>query len=133
MVDLPEMKPTKKLILIVCSVLMVLVCCGVYIVFQRASFKLVLLDKEGYMAASGLEFTGKKPHPLDGGLRLYIRGKKIQTTVPWGLDLKMAWQSPAEEVFSIYKGETEMMVWKVQDEDVQCLSGKEFITYDPYD
>lgn len=127
------MKTTKKWTLIICAVLVGLVCYRGYTAFQRRTFKLVLLDKEGYSRASGLAFRGKKPHPLDGGLRLYIRDKTIQTTVPWDTDLRMSWQSPAEEVFSIYKGEKEMMVWKFQGRHVRCLAGKHFITYDPYD
>ena len=88
----------------------------------------------------GLPFKGVSRHPLDGCLRVYasprrddLDGGVWQTTIPWGTDLRVLWDTTEPYTFSIYQGDNRKMTWRFRDGSAECVIGAELITYDPHE
>jgi hypothetical protein len=96
-------------------------------------------DKQFF--ANFLRFQGRKPHRLDGSVRLYVRGaregtfagEKHQTSLPVTRRTRLEWIADAKPPsFRIFDGHGTRMVWRIERDGAVCVEGQEFLAPDPY-
>ncbi len=86
---------------------------------------------------TGLRFQARKPHALDGTLRLFVYHDdteiKQQTSIPWGRDLAIQWKANDHgEIFVVEKGSVSMAEFQVAGSELKCIKGEKYLAADPY-
>ena len=133
------MRRHRKLLLILC------ILAGTLLAYGGLTHQSILNVKRrfspnGDVFAVALPFQGRKPHPLDGTLRLFVEsrdGKSSQiqqTTLPVSIWTRLAWIPNADpQTFRIWDWHGTGMVWQMKGRHAECVKGQEFLTSDPYD
>lgn len=107
--------------------------------YRSANFRLQSVSPDNAVSVKGLPFKGTAAHPLDGDLRIYVDGDSAsfasgvwQTTIPWDRNLAITWQVNSDLCFVIERNGRELIRWRINDENVECIAGCDFVTYDPH-
>ena len=83
-------------------------------------------------------FQGKKPHPLDGTLRLIvstngITSRTIQTSIPYHRRLSIKWiDAPPMPFFVVEERHHLLMKFLVDETGPRCIEGTNYLADDPY-
>jgi len=101
--------------------------------------RLGAVSPSGQFIVFGLPFQGRKPHPLDGKLRIFLGNPQLsstdkhQTSLPVTFRTHLDWVPAATPpTFRIWDEHGTRMLWQVEDRKAVCVQGREFLAPDPY-